>query len=150
MATGEVIAIAPDQHEARKAAREDHSVRVTEARQAGLKPTRTVSRLPIVHIRMGRRRNELVRLAAHRREYGIDLGDLRKWAWVMADALAFSSHGADYYTFIELAAKIGIEFAEAVAMRAIRCVNTKIKIKRKNYRPFAGRATSGEQRAGNL
>jgi hypothetical protein len=54
--------------------------------------------------------------------------------------LAFGSHGADYYTFIELAAKIGIEFAEAVAMRAIRCVNTKIK--RKNYRPFAGRAVA--------
>ena len=63
---------------------------------------------------------------------------------MIADALAFGPHGVDYYAFIELAAKIGIEFAEAVAMRAIRCVNTKIKIKikRKNYRPFAGRAVA--------
>ena len=46
------------------------------------------------------------------------------------------------YTSIELAAKIGIEFAEAVAMRAIHSVNAKVKSKRKNYRPFAGRAVA--------
>jgi hypothetical protein len=140
--TDEVIAVTPDRHEAYKAAREDHAVRVAEARKEGLKPTRTSSRVPITHIRMGRRRNELVRLAAHRQKYGIDLGDLGRWAWVMGDALAFGPHGADYFTFEELAAKMGIDFPEPVAMRAIRCVNAKIKIKRKNYCPFAGRAVA--------
>ena len=70
------------------------------------------------------------------------MGDLGKWAWVMADALAFGQHGADYFTFKDLAEEIGIEFAEPVAMRAIRCVNAKIRIKKKNYRPFAGRAVA--------
>ena len=106
--TGEVIAITPDRHEAFKAAREDHAVRVAEARKLDLKPTRTASGLPTVHIRMALRRNELVRLAAHRRGYGIDLGDVGNWAWVMADALAFGPQGADYFTFVDLAAKIGI------------------------------------------
>ena len=142
IATGEVIAITPDRHEARKAAQEDHSARVAEARKSGLKPTRTASGLPIVHIRMARRRNELIRLAQHRRKYGIDLGDLGNWAWVTADALVFGRHGADYVTFMELAKKMDVEFSEALAMRAIRSVNGKIKIKRKNYRPFAGRAVA--------
>ena len=142
IATDEVIAVTPDRHEAHKAARQDHAVRVAKAREEGLKPTRTASRLPMAHIRMGRRRNELVRLAAHRRKFGVDLGNLGNWAWVMADALAFGPHGADYYTFGELAAKIGIDFPEAVAMRAIRCVNGKVKTKRKDYRPFAGRAVA--------
>ena len=100
IATGEVIAITPDRREANKAAREDHAGRVAEARKEGLKPTRATSRLPIVHIRMGRRRNELARLAAHRREYGIDPGDLGNWAWVMADALARTS-------FLEIRQRVG-------------------------------------------
>jgi hypothetical protein len=144
--TGEVIAVSPDRHEAHKAARHDHDARVAEARKLGLRPARAASGLPIVYIRMARRRNELVRLGAHRRKFGVDLGNLGNWAWVMADALAFGPHGADYYTFGELAAKMGVEFPEDTAMRAIRSVNAKIKIKikikKKNYRPFAGRAVA--------
>jgi hypothetical protein len=140
--TGQTIAVTPDRHEAHKAARQDHDARVAEARKLGLKPARTASGLPIVHIRMARRRNELVRLAAHRRKFGIDLGDLEQWAWVMADALAFGPHGADYFTFIELAAKMGVEFPEDTAMRAIRCVNGKVRSKKKHYRPFAARAVA--------
>ncbi len=98
--------------------------------------TRTIKRLSRLHIRMFRRRAELGSLVAHRAEHHTALFDPQAWATIIADIVVFSRRGLDYFTFADLAEKVGIQIDEATAMRAIRRTSAIMERKGRFYRPI--------------
>jgi hypothetical protein len=95
-------------------------------------------KLTPTHLRMFRRRAEMVRLAEHRRTYNVALFNPDGWALAMADVLAFGRDELDYPSFLRLASSLNVAIDEKIVMVAIHKVARLVEIKGVAYRPLAG------------
>src|SRR5262245_41976850 len=108
----------------------------TPAAQAKRKPKAKRPPLPSTHGRMLRRLNELRALAHDRIDHNEPVGDLDKWAMLLADCLLHHTKGLDYYVFrdtLRTVPALHDALDEDTIMAAIHKITRTAKWKGKDY-----------------
>jgi hypothetical protein len=100
-----------------------------------------IFRVGTQHLRMARRKNEIIRLGQWRWKYNVHLDDPQGFALALAGTLFFCRGDFDFVSVSEVLAAARVSLSEEVIMAAIHRVCRTAKVKGAEYRPISDTIT---------